>query len=92
MAKTRFQQYTEYFDLIKELCIDAFKNGETTNVAYFIENGIPEEFMAKCKKANLYGGGKGKQNIFWNWHENKKFPERTVDKFMDFIRVYGGNV
>ena len=89
MAKTEYEQYTEYFDKIKELCIDAYKSNTITNVEFFVENGIPEEFLKKCKLAKLYGGGKGNQNIFWNWHSNMKYPECTVDNFMEFIRVYG---
>lgn len=90
MAKTEYETYKEHFANIKNLCIEAFKEGITTDIEYFIENGIPDEFMQKCKLAKLYGGGKKGQNIFWNWHENKKYPECTVDNFLEFMRVYGG--
>ena len=47
MAKTEYEQYTEYFDKIKELCIDAYKSNTITNVEFFVENGIPEEYDTK---------------------------------------------
>lgn len=90
MANAKYEEYNEYFNKIRELCIEAYKMDEVSNEAYFIKHGIPEEFMKKIKKAHLYGGGKGKQNLYFNWHKNQKYPEATIDNFLDFIRVYGG--
>lgn len=84
--KSRYELYSEYFDKIKELCIEAYKLDLIADEAYFIDLGIPKDFMAQCKKAHLYGGGKGKRNLYWNWHTNKKFPNDTIDNFLDFIK------
>ena len=72
--KSKYELYNEYFNKIRELCIEAYKWDVITDEKFFIENGIPEEFMAKCKKNHLYGGGKNNSNIFWNWHKNYKYP------------------
>ena len=75
---------------IKQLCIDAYKDDVITDEKYFIDHGIPEWFMKEIKKAHLFAGGKGHQNLYWNWTKNKKFPKATVYNFLEFIRVYGG--
>lgn len=90
MANARYEEYNNYFNKIRELCVEAYKLDVVANEQFFISHGIPEAFMKKIKKAHLYGGGRGKQNLYWNWHENKKYKEATIDAFLDFIRVYGG--
>lgn len=90
MANAKYEEYNGYFNKIRELCIEAYKLSVVADEKWFIDHGIPEAFMKKCKKSHLYGGGKGKQPIYWNWHQNQKYKEATVDNFLDFIRVYGG--
>lgn len=84
--KSKYEQYCEYFNKIKELCIEAYKWDVVSDEDYFIKHGIPKDFMAQCKKAHLCGGGKGKKNLYFNWHTNKKFPNDTIDNFLDFIK------
>ena len=86
---TRYEEYNGYFNKIRELCIEAYKCDVIADEKYFLNHGIPAEFMTKCKKGHLFGGGKGKQPIYWNWHKNLKYPKATIDAFLDFIRVYG---
>ena len=96
VEKGHFELYCSYFWKIKNLCIQAYKCDEITDEKFFIKNGIPEEFMAKCKKNHLYGGGKNNSNIYWNWHKNRKYPGNTIDNFLDFVEKkekgeHGGN-
>lgn len=84
--KSEYELYNEYFNKIRELCIEAYKWDVIADEQYFIKHGIPKDFMNQCKKAHLYGGGKGKCNLYWNWHTNKKFPNSTIDNFLDFIK------
>lgn len=86
---TRFEEYNGYFNKIRQLCIDAYKSDIITDEKYFIDNGIPEDFLMKCKKGHLIAGGKGKQNLFVNWHQNKKYPQATVDNFLEYLRTKG---
>lgn len=85
-GKSRYELYNEYFNKIRELCIEAYKCDVIADEQYFIKHGIPKDFMAQCKEAHLYGGGKGKQNLYWNWHKNMKYKNATVDKFLDFVK------
>lgn len=85
-----YEKYCEYFGKIARLCIEAYKCDEVTTEKYFIDNGIPEDFMKRCKKAHLYGGGKNGANIFFNWHKNRKYPKNTVDNFLDYIQKKEG--
>ena len=90
MANAKYEEYNGYFNKIRELCIEAYKMDVVADEKWFIDHGIPEAFMKKCKKSHLVAGGKGKQPLYWNWHKNLKYKEATVDNFLDFIRVYGG--
>lgn len=90
MANTKYEEYNGYFNKIRELCVEAYKLNVVADEKWFINHGIPETFMKKIKKAHLYGGGRGKQNLYWNWTTNLKYPEATISNFLDFIRVYGG--
>ena len=83
----KFDICNQHFNKVRELCIDAYKDGIITDEAFFIRNGIPEWFMKEAKKAHLYGGGKKGQNIFWNWHQNKKYPNSTIDNFLDYLKA-----
>jgi hypothetical protein len=89
MANKKFEEYNEYFNKIRQLCVEAYKLDVVANEQFFISHGIPETFMKKIKKAHLYGGGRGKTNLYWNWTKNLKYPEATISNFLDFIRVYG---
>lgn len=86
---TRFEEYNEYFNKIRQLCIDAYKSDIITDEKYFIDHGIPSDFMAKCKKSHLCAGGKGKANLYWNWHQNMKYKEATIDNFLEYLRTKG---
>ena len=83
--ESKFKTYGKYFADIKQLCIDAFHDGIITDEKFFIDSGIPSDFLKECKKAHLYGGGKNGQNIYWNWHTNKLYPKSTIDNFLDFL-------
>lgn len=83
--KTKYELYSSYFDRIKKLCIQAYKCNIITTTNYFVEKGIPQDFMDKCWKSHLCGGGKG-QNIMWNWSQNLKYPNSTVDNFLAFVK------
>lgn len=82
---TKFEVCKEQFNKIRELCIEAYKDGIITDEDFFIRNGIPQWFMRECKVSHLYGGGKKNQNIFWNWHQNKKYPTKTIDNFLEYL-------
>lgn len=86
VMSSKYDEYNGYFTQIKQLCIDAYKDDVITDEKYFIDHGIPEWFMKEIKKAHLFSGGKGHQNLYWNWTKNKKFPKATVSNFLDFIK------
>ena len=83
--------YREYFEMtfkrIKDLCYEAYENGEKSTFEYFIRNGIPRSFMDNCMKCRLCAGGKNGTNLFWNWSQNKMYPKCTVDNFLAQLPV-----
>lgn len=85
--KLRYEYCYDMFKRIKALCVVATENRERTTVKYFIDNGIPADFMKMCVSSKLCAGGKNGQNLFWNWSQNKIHPSITVDNFLKSLRL-----
>lgn len=85
---SKYEKYSAYFDLAKKLCIQAYKCNKITTIAYFVENGIPQEFMNKIWEIHLIGGGKNGSNIMWNWDRNYKYPNITITNFLRDLKEH----